>query len=134
MTDAAGSPVIPRRLRFWFVVHFAADVLFAVPLFIFPVQFLTRLGWSTVDPITARMVAAALFGIGIESLLSRNAGGESYKTMLTLKIIWSSAAIIGLTIALVNNLFGIQLVGLGILLVFVLFNLLWVYWRWRIRR
>ena len=69
---------VPSVLRKWFVVHFIADILFALPMFIIPVQFFTILGWQVVDPIATRMVAAALFGIGIESLLSRNASKESF--------------------------------------------------------
>ena len=67
-----GSREIPRGLKLWFIVHFVADVAFAIPLFVLPRRFLTLLGWTAVDPITTRMVAAALLGIGIESLLSRN--------------------------------------------------------------
>ncbi len=51
---------IPRSLRIWFIVHFVVDISFAIPLFISPLWFLDILGWKTVDPIAARMVAIAL--------------------------------------------------------------------------
>ncbi len=124
---------VPNGLRKWFMVHFAADMLFAIPMFFIPIRFFTFLGWRTVDPIATRMVAAALFGIGIESLLSRNASRDSFKTMLSLKIIWSSAAVIGLTMGLISGLFSIVPVGITLLMVFVLFNILWTYWFLRIR-
>ncbi|MBI9101096.1 MAG: hypothetical protein JEY99_01680 [Spirochaetales bacterium] len=125
---------IPKVLRNWFVVHFAADILFALPLFLVPVRTLTLLGWKTVDPISARMTAAALFGIGIESLLSRNAGVGSFRTMLSLKIIWSLVAVIGLFTGLVTGVFGYPIVGVILLSIFVLFNTLWVYWFVRIKK
>jgi hypothetical protein len=64
--------VVPRSLRSWFIVHFVADMLSALPLFIAPREVLGWLGWNAVDPIATRLVAAALFGIGIESYLARS--------------------------------------------------------------
>lgn len=87
--------MVPPSLRTWFVVHFAADMLAAVPLFLAPVQVLSWLGWPAVDPIATRGVAAALFGIGIESWLGRNGSVESLRGMLRLKVIWSAAAATG---------------------------------------
>ena len=119
---------VPDSLKNWFIVHFIADMLFAIPLFFIPETFLSVLGWKTIDPITTRMVAAALFGIGIESLLSRNATVDSFKTMLSLKIIWSLSAVVGLTIALINNLYTYKTVGISLLAIFAGFNFLWSYW------
>lgn len=56
---------VPSSLKRWFVFHFTADITFAVPLMVVPVSFLNFFGWSTVDPIATRIVAAALFGIGL---------------------------------------------------------------------
>ena len=82
--------LVPKNLKVWFVVHCALDVIFAIPLLLVPVRFLHLLGWTDVDPIASRLVAAALFGIGLESFLGRNSGPESYHGMLRLKIIWST--------------------------------------------
>ena len=120
---------IKKGLRFWFTVHFAADTAIAIPLMIFPTSFLTFLGWQTVDPVSARLVAAALFGIGIESLLGRNAETESFETMLNLKIIWSIAAIAGFIINLATNVQGNPPAVWAFLGIFTAFNLLWIYWR-----
>jgi hypothetical protein len=87
--------MVPASLRRWFVVHFWADVLAALPLFLAPRQVLGWLGWVEVDPIATRGVAAALFGIGIESYLGRNGSVESFLGMLRLKVIWSAMAALG---------------------------------------
>ena len=55
--------MISDNLRRWFVVHCIADVVFAIPLLVIPVEFLNLFGWQTIDPLTTRLVAAALFGI-----------------------------------------------------------------------
>jgi hypothetical protein len=125
---------IPRALRSWFVVHFVVDMLFAIPLMLAPEVFLGMLGWQQVDTFTARLVAAALFGIGIESWLGRNAGREAFIGMLNLKIIWSIAAVVGIGLSLIEGKQGRPLAAWAVLVVFVAFNALWVYWRWRLQR
>jgi hypothetical protein len=87
---------VPPALRTWFVVHCVADCLVGLPLFVAPGQSLRLLGWQTVDPGMTRLVAAALFGIGIQSFLGRHDGPATYRAMLNLKIIWSSAALVGI--------------------------------------
>ena len=120
---------VPAALRTWFVVHFILDVLFALPLMLAPVWSLSLLGWQSVDPYTTRIAAAALFGIGIESYLGRNAGVESFRNILTLKIIWSLAAVVGLAWSLAQGAQGRPLFAWLVLAIFVGFNILWVYWR-----
>ena len=130
----ATNATVPKALSRWFIIHFVADITFALPLMIVPVQFLTIFGWQTVDPVAARIVAAALFGIGIESLLGRNSTPDSFKSMLNLKIIWSLATIIGVAWCLLSNVHGRPLGLWLIFAIFVAFNVLWVYWRVRIHK
>ena len=126
-------PLVPPGLKMWFVVHCILDLIFAVPLMLFPVRFLHLLGWQAVDPVATRLVAAALFGIGLESFIGRNAGPQAYQGMLTLKIIWSFAAVIGIAVSMATM--GTPPIGGWFLLgIFVLFNALWVYWFVRIRK
>lgn len=124
--------MVPNGLRNWFVIHFIIDIIFAIPLLIAPAAFLTFLGWTAVDPYTARLVGAALAGIGIESYLGRNAGVEAFQGMLNLKIIWSAAAIIGILLTMAS---GYRPWGVWpILVAFVVFNIIWVYYRLRLRQ
>ncbi|MBA3462323.1 MAG: hypothetical protein H0T46_20340 [Deltaproteobacteria bacterium] len=118
--------MVPDRLRWWFVVHFVLDVVAAVPMFVAPTQLLGWLGWPAVDPIATRLVAAALFGIGIESLLGRNAGVEAFRGMLNLKIIWSATAALGV---LWSQLEGGHVAGWGVFAIFASFNVLWTRYR-----
>lgn len=123
--------MVPQSLRNWFVVHFAADIMFAIPLLFVPVPMLTLLGWTTVDPFAARLVAAALFGIGIESLLGRNASAETFKGMLNLKIIWSISAIVGMVVSLVQGAAPMGWLFVGI---FAAFSCVWIYYRVRLSK
>jgi hypothetical protein len=120
--DARVSP----WLRRWFVVHFVADLLFAIPLFLAPTAFLSAVGWQAVDPFTARIAAAALFGVGIESWLGRNAGAESFLAMLNLKVIWSFACTAGIALSIVQGAQGRPLAGWGFLAIFAAFHALWL--------
>jgi hypothetical protein len=122
---------VPVALRHWFVFHFVADWLFAIPLFVLPVPFLGALGWEHPDSALARVVAAALFGIGTQSLLDRNAKLESFRSLLGLKMMWSATAAVGLLWSALTD--GPQATW-GFFAVFVGFNALWTYWRIRVGR
>lgn len=123
---------VPRMLRHWFVLHCLVNVVFALPLLIAPVWTLELLGWTTIDPLGARLCAAAFLGIGVESFLSRHAPVASYHTMLRLMIIWSVSASVAVAWSLADGVrawgaFAAQ--GL-----FVLFSIAWIYWTARLYR
>lgn len=118
---------VPNSLRTWFVIHFYADMLFGIPLLLFPEIIMPLLGWGAIDPISTRVVGAALMGIGIESYLGRNAGLDVFNAMLNLKVIWSSSAILGIGLGLWNG--GAQ-AGWLFLAIFVFFWFVWIYY-WR---
>ena len=124
---------VPKGLKFWFVVHFAVDMIFAIPMMLFPTAFLTLFGWEVIDPVSTRVVAAALFGIGTQSFLGRNEGPESYRGMLNLKIIWSIAAMIGIGISLLEGAQGEAPLGWAVWGVFLFFSVIWIYWRIKLR-
>ena len=121
------STAVPERLKRWFVVHCIIDLVFAVPLFLSPAWFLDLLGWPAVDPLASRLVAAALFGIGLESYFGRNGSRSQYAGMLRLKIIWSAAASLGILWTLLQ-MAAPPITGWLLLAVFAGFNVLWVYW------
>jgi hypothetical protein len=119
----------PNGLQTWFVIHFVADMLFGLPLLFFPHRMLSLLGWTTYDPLTSRLVGAALMGIGIESLLGRNASAETFRAMLNLKIIWASSAIFAILAALFEGAPPVSWAFLGI---FTVFWGVWVYYRMKL--
>ena len=129
MADDDGDKV-PRALRCWFVVHGVVDWLFAIPLFFFPEALLRALGWPVVDPMAARGVAAALVGIGTQSLLSRNSTVAVYRELLSLKILWSGTATLGFAW---TALTAGPRVGWVFVAIFALFNTVWIYWWCRLR-
>jgi hypothetical protein len=121
---------VPDSIRAWFVVHFVVDILFAVPLLVTPKFTLSLLGWTTIDPLATRLVAAALMGIGGESLLGRGASTETYRAMLNLKIIWSLGAVVGIGLSMAA---GGPAMGWAILVIFAAFCALWTCYRFRLR-
>jgi len=121
---------IPNGLRTWFVIHFAADVLIGIPLLFFPQMLLNLFNWGTYDPITTRLVGAALMGIGIESLLGRDADAETYRAMLNLKVIWASSALFAIGVGIFEGAAPIAWLFLGI---FFMFWCVWVYYRLALR-
>jgi hypothetical protein len=117
---------VPESLRRWFVVHFVADLLFAVPMIVAPEATLRLFGWHTVDPVTTRLVGAALVGIGGQSLLGRGEGREVFHAMLTLKCLWSGAAVVGLATSLAQ---GAPAMTWAFLAIFLIFAAIWNYYR-----
>jgi hypothetical protein len=122
---------IPVSLRRWFVAHGLVDLLFALPLLVAPESFLRALGWQPVDPVTARLVGAALLGIGAQSLLGRNEGPEVYRAMLNLKLIWSAAAIAGLVVSVGNGAPDLAWLFLSL---FIAFFGVWFHYRVRLKQ
>lgn len=121
----------PDALRRWFVVHFAVDWLVGVPLFLAPGPLLQLFGWHPIDPVATRLFAAALLGIGGQSLIGRNGSPAEFRAMLNLKLIWAAAAGFALGIGI---LFGSPPIAWLGLIVFVAFFALWLYWRLMLRR
>lgn len=115
---------VPRGLRTWFLVHFWVDMVVAVPLFVAPVWTTQSLGFVGVDPLFARLVAAALLGIGGVSAMARDKTVDVYRVLLALKLIWSSTAIIALVIALF-----VHPPSVGLYLALGLFTLFFFVWR-----
>jgi hypothetical protein len=113
------------------VVHFVADLIFAVPLVLAPGRTLRALGWTTIDPVAPRLVGAALAGIGIESLIGRNDSVDAFRAMLRLKCVWSGVAVIALALS-INQ--GAPPMTWALLAIFVGFGGLWNYYRIRLRR
>ncbi|MBI4146296.1 hypothetical protein HY489_03085 [Candidatus Woesearchaeota archaeon] len=121
---------VPQSLRTWFVVHFWADLLFALPLLFAPEWTLVRFGFTTVEPVTARLVGAALVGIGGASLVHRNASKDAYSAMLTVKTLWSGTASLSLLWAATHNAPKSTWLFLAI---FVFFFCVWMYYKHRLR-
>ena len=118
--------MVPKALRTWFVIHFAIDWLFAIPLMIAPSATLNLLGWETVDPVATRLVSAALLAIGGESLRMRHASADGFRTMLDLKLIWSASAMLGLAW---SGLSGGPGMVWGFLVIFAIFFGVWWFYR-----
>ena len=121
---------VPSSLRTWFVIHFVVDYLFAIPLFVAPAWLLSFFGFTVIDPVTARLVAAALFAVGGISLLSRTESMNVYNSLLKLKIIWSISAIAGLLVSLWQ---GAPVLLWLVVVTFGLFCGIWSYYFWKLR-
>lgn len=122
---------IPPLLKKWFLLHFAVDILFAFPLLFFPEAFMSFWGFLTFNNLTARLTGAALLGIGLNSFLMSGEGVEAYNSMLSLKIVWSLAAITGIVLTIAEGGPGSLYLFLAI---FVIFSLVWIYYKLRLAR
>jgi hypothetical protein len=76
-------------------------------------------------------VGAALLAIGVQSLVGRREGPDVYRAMLNLKLMWSGAAIFGLTISVGA---GAPELAWLFLAVYIAFFGVWFYYRVRIKQ
>ncbi|HVZ70740.1 MAG TPA: hypothetical protein VHJ20_00060 [Polyangia bacterium] len=91
---------VPPSLRTWLLVHAAFAAVIGAPLFVAPDALLHRLGWTAVDPVATRLVAAALLAIASLSFFQRHAGVEIYRAILSFNVVWSMAAAVGLFVGI----------------------------------
>ena len=115
---------VPPSLRVWFFFHFLVDIIFGMPLLLFPKWTFSLFGLPP-ELFAGRLIGAALLGIGGVSLLVRKEGREVYRALLKLKMLWSGSAILGLLLSISQGAPPITLAFLGI---FVFFFSLWGYY------
>jgi hypothetical protein len=123
-------PNIQHSLKIWFIIHFIVDMLFGIPLLLVPNWFLTLFHLPVTELLFPRLVGAALIGIGVNSLLMHRAGVTAYQSMLNLKIVWASAAILAIVLTLLTKTLLILWV---ILITFIIFLTVWIYYRVKMR-
>ena len=121
--------MIPPILRKLFFFHFIIDFIIALPLMFVPVAAMSFFGWINPEPVATRLVAAALIGIGGISLIAKNADAAVYRHMLTMKLLWSGAAVFGLAISIME---GAPFITWVFLLIFAVFFGIWLFFRMRI--
>ncbi len=119
-----------KSLKFWFTFHFIIDFIVAFLLIFYPMILVDFLGVSY-EPVTTKLVAAALLGIGGISLISKNYSKETHKALLELKLIWSFFATV-LVFCYAKSLMNFKLMLVP--LVFGLFFVLWFYYWLKIRK
>ncbi len=122
---------IPASLRRWFVAHFIVDMVIGVPLLLAPAVTMRLLGWTVVEPVSARLVAAALLAIGTQSYLGRKDGLPSFQALLNLKLIWSAGGIFALLAGIAG---GAPPAAWGMLATFIAFFGVWTHYRLRIKQ
>ena len=121
-----GATFIPTSLKMWFIIHLVIDTIFAIPLIFFPNWILNLFEIPTGESVMARIVGASLVGISSASFLTRNKTKESYDVLLTLKLIWSSTAILGLLLSL---FFGAPQSVWLIIGIFTIFFFIWLSYK-----
>lgn len=128
---SADAIPVPASLRTWFRVHCAIDVLAALPLLLVPQRILGLLGWTAVDPVATRLCGAALLGIGGASVLVERYGLPGYRALLSLKVIWSVAAIFALVAGIAD---GAPPAAWAFLSIFIAFSGIWMSFVIRLRQ
>ena len=115
---------IPKSLQTWFKLHFLVDLIVGIPLIFFPGWFMGILSLPVENLFLARIIGAALLGIGGASIFCKKK--EHYEIMLILKIIWSISAILVLVYSAIVEK---SLIYWILALVFLIFSVAWIYYK-----
>lgn len=95
---------ICKALKIVFLIHFFVSTLFGLVFLIFPEIHEIFLGWPyTVDPISSRILGAALLGFATASLLGwRETEWLKVKIIIQMEIAWLS---VGVAISVISIFF-----------------------------
>jgi hypothetical protein len=121
--------MVQPLLRKLFLLHFILDYIVAVPLMFAPQRTMLLLGWDAPESVATRLVAAALMGIGGISLIAYKADAETYRHMLTMKLLWSGTAVLGLVLSIID---GAPVFTWVFLFIFAVFFGIWLFYRMRV--
>jgi thiol:disulfide interchange protein len=83
----------------WLLLQAALGLLLGLPLLLAPQWILGALGWSCVDPTTARLCGALLAAMGAHVYLRRSDGPEAIRALVDLNLLVSATAAFGLFVA-----------------------------------
>jgi hypothetical protein len=84
LTKAAASHAAPKISHRCHDDHSAADIIYVISLLRFPKIILPRFVWTIDDPLSTRLVGAALLGTAVAPLHGRHASQEIFKALLNL--------------------------------------------------
>lgn len=88
---------IPQGLKIAFLVHLAISLVFGLLLFIIPGRFLRFTDWQPIDPVTSRLLGAALLAMALGDWLCYQATEwEAVAVLLQFHIGYTVLGAIGL--------------------------------------
>jgi hypothetical protein len=94
--SASNSPA-----RYVLVLHFIVAVVFAVPLLLFAYRFAHWVNWHPFDPTMAKMIGAAMAGLGVGSLLAAR-DPLKHRVIVQMEIVYTFVASVAVLYRLVR--------------------------------
>ena len=88
---------IPTFLRYVFLLHFIACVIFGIVFYFGPEFYVSATGWPFLDPAAGRVMAALFLGFAVGSLFAyRAASWEEVKIIVLANITWGLLAAVAI--------------------------------------
>lgn len=94
---------LPATLRTWFAVDTAIHLIAGLPLLIAPELVLPALGWSAVDPVTSRLLGAALVAMFWPRLARSGNDLEAARRLVAAKTSWAALAALASLLAVMRG-------------------------------
>ena len=84
---------ISKGLKYLFLFHFIAGIVFGLIYLFMPVQYADLVNWPLKEAPTYRLIGAALCGYGLSSWMAyKSAAWESVKILVLTEIVWCGIA------------------------------------------
>jgi hypothetical protein len=117
---------ISKFLKYLFLASGLAAFIFGITFILFVEVYYSLLNWPYQDPLVARVLGAALIGLGILQWLSyREKRWENVKNLVIMMIVWH---VLGAIVTISGQfLFNLPLGNLVHVIVFIVFSIAYLY-------
>ena len=117
---------ISKFLKYVFLASGLAAFIFGITFILIVEVYYNLLGWQDQDPLFARVLGAALIGLGILQWLSyREKKWENVKNVVIMMIVWH---VLGAIITILGQfVFNLPLGNLIHIIVFIIFSIAYIY-------
>ena len=119
---------IPNILKYTFLIHFIASIVFGFVFFLIPEIYSDAVGWPFNEPAAARGLGSAFIGFAITSLFGyRATSWEEVKIVVIGEIVFTLFGLLTMVWMMVIHTTIPALVGWLYALLFALFFVLFLY-------
>jgi len=117
---------ISKYLKYVFLASGLAAFIFGLTFIFFVETYYSLLSWPYQDPLFARVLGAALIGLGILQWLSyREKNWENVRNLVIMMIVWH---VLGAIVSISGQfLFNLPLGNLVHIIVFIVFSIAYIY-------
>lgn len=96
--------IIPKGLKITFLMHFILGLIMGIPFLVFPEGYADMLNFTMSEPMTYRLLGAAIIGFSISSWFAyKKLNWESVEILVIAEIVWTALGTIITIWGIISN-------------------------------